>query len=448
MANQFLNAQEYANTMLLLAKNALVTGKLVEGKFKDEVTDENGLKTSVKRPPRFNRNNASAFNAALSKQDIVTGSVALEVNQYAKVHIGVGDIEYVQSYNELMQNSTMKSAASTLAHQIDSFLQSKVAEFSSYVNLGVTTAAPGVSATDGDLDIGSPAQFFPAHTRLMDLGVPNSDLVATLRFNDGEKIRGSLVGGDIQGVNRSALEKARIPLLSEIDSYATQQGAAITNGTRVAGATTLVNGANQNVNYRTVKDTMVSTLNVDGQVAGVTYAVGERFTIAGVFAWDWRNQVALPWLQVFTIRGGTGVAVGSPLGTPITAGVGGATALIVSPAIIVQGTNDGVDTNANSAFGTVNAAPADNAVITHLGAAGQIRRTRAAWTRPAIQMVSARLHMPFSGEASYAVDPETGISIRYWRGSDITTGEHIHRWDCIYGATTVDPLMGTLIAGN
>jgi hypothetical protein len=40
MANQFLNAQEYANTMLLLAKNQLVTGKLVTGKFKTAFQDD------------------------------------------------------------------------------------------------------------------------------------------------------------------------------------------------------------------------------------------------------------------------------------------------------------------------------------------------------------------------------------------------------------------------
>jgi hypothetical protein len=34
--NQFLNAQEYANVMLLLFKNQLVMGKLVDGQFKDE----------------------------------------------------------------------------------------------------------------------------------------------------------------------------------------------------------------------------------------------------------------------------------------------------------------------------------------------------------------------------------------------------------------------------
>ena len=53
MANQFLNEQVYANVMLLLVKNNLVMGKLVDTKFTNQVTDKNGLKISVKRPPRF-----------------------------------------------------------------------------------------------------------------------------------------------------------------------------------------------------------------------------------------------------------------------------------------------------------------------------------------------------------------------------------------------------------
>lgn len=442
MANQFLNAQEYANTMLLLAKNALVTGKLVRGTFSNQVTDENGLSIDVKRPPRFVRNNAAAFNANLELQNIVTGSTRVRVNQYAKVHISVGDIEYVQSYNQLMQNETMKSAASTLAHQMDSFLQTKVAEFSPYVG-----AAAGF-ATDGNVPIASPADFNRVHTRLMNYGVPNSDLCATVLFDDGERIRGSLIGGDIQGVNRTALERVRIPMLSEIDSYATQQCPAVTNGTRVAGATTAINNGVLSVNYRDVKDTMVQTITIDGQATGATIRVGEKLQIAGVFAYDWRNFQALPFLQTFTVLGGTGVPLGSPLNTTITLGASGAGELIISPPIIVPGTNDGVSTAANTAFATCAQAPVNDAIVTHLGAAGATRRVRAAWNKGAITMVSARLQRPFVGESSFATDPETGISIRYWRGSDITTGAHIHRWDAIYGATNLDPLMGCEISGQ
>lgn len=446
MANQFLDAQEYANTMLLLAKNQLVTGKLVQGKFKNEVSDENGLTISVKRPPRFARNDSSTMNAALDTQDIITGKVALQVDQYAKVHIKVGDIEYVQSFNQLMKNETMKSAASTIAHQIDSHLQRQIAKFPGYIGTGTFS-------TDPSNNIGAPSEFNRVHTRLMDLGVPNSDLVSTILFDDAEEIRGSLISSNIDGVNKTALEKVRVPMMSEIEAYATQQCPSITVGTRVAGATSLIDNGTLSVNYRDVKNTMVQTIHIDGQAQGVTIKVGETLTIAGVFAYDWRNQVALPYLQPFTVLGGAStasgtVAQGSALNTPITTDANGDVDLIISPPIIVPNTNDGVDTKANTAFATVSAAPVDGANVTHLGVAGTTRRVRAAWHKSAIQMVSVKLQTPFTGESSFATDPETGISIRYWRGSDISTGAHVHRWDCIFGAENVDPLMGYQVSGT
>lgn len=458
MANQFLNNTEYANVMLLLAKNQLVTGKLVSGKFENKVSDENGLTVSVKRPPRFARNDASAMSAALAAQDIVTGSVNVAVDQYAKVHVSVGDIEYVQSYNELMKNETMKSAASTLAHQIDAHLQRQVAKFSSYIG-DTTTDWPTAAefAADAGLKIASPAQYNRVHTRLMDLGVPNSDLCSTVLFNDGEAIRGSLIGGDIQGTNKTALERTRIPILSEIDVYATQQCPAITNGTRVSAATSLMDNGTLSVNYRDVKSTMVQTIHIDGQASGVTINVGEKLTIAGVYAYDWRNQTTLPYLQVFTVLGGAStasgtVANGSALNTPITTDANGDIDLIISPPIIVPNTSDGVSTAANTAFATCNAAAVDGAAVTHLGPTSAsttyTRRVRAAWNKSAITMVSAKLQTPFTGESSFATDPETGISIRYWRGSDISTGAHVHRWDCLYGAQNLDPLMGAEISGS
>src|SRR5262249_44814984 len=121
---------------------------------------------------------------------------------------------------------------------------------------------------------------------------------------------------------------------------------------------------------------------------------------------------------------------------------------VISPPIIVTGTSDGVDTNANTAFATVSAAAVDGKAVTFLGTASVAQRVRAAWHRSAIQMVSARLVTPFTGTASFATDPETGISIRYWRGSDISTGAHVHRWDCMFGAKNVDNMMGSRVSGT
>lgn len=446
MANQFLNAQEYANVMLLLLKNQLVFGRLVDGQFKDQVTDENGLTVSVKRPPRFLDKKDGTAN--LAAQDLVVGSAPVTVDQYSKVHISVGDIEYVQSYNALMRNETMKSAASTLAHSIDKFVANQTLKFASWVaGVNATTPNPAGNATVV-LPLLNSSQAMGAHTRLMAQGVPNESLSAVVSFGDGEKIRGSLLSAyEPADINRPALQRVRIPIISEIDWYATQQTPVLVAGTRVQGNGTStgfqVDGANQNVNYRDVKGSagavgMTQTLNIDGAAqAGLTIAAGEVFTIAGVFAWDWRAGQALDYLQQFTVL------------SAVTAGAGGAIDITITPPIIVQGTNDATgNANANTAFATVDSIPADGAYIQFVGAASARMPVRSAFHKRAISLVSTRLQMPFTGVASYAVDPDTGISIRYWRGSDISTGAHIHRWDCMYGAAVLDQFLGTRISGS
>jgi hypothetical protein len=444
MANQFLNAQEYANVMLLLLKNQLIWGRLVDGQFKDEVTDENGLIINVKRPPRFVDTKDGTANLVL--QNLIVGSAPVAVDQYSKVHIQVGDIEYIQSYNALMQNETMKSAASRLAHSIDMFIGSKTLAFASWV-AGASPANGGSSnAINPTLGINSPSEAMGAHTRLMSQGVPNVDINGVVSFKDGEMIRGSLLSAFTPAINVSALERVRIPLISEVYWYATQQLPKYTTGTRTQGdgatAGATVSGAGQNVNYQDVKGSagvpgMQQTLNITGGGAAATIAAGEVFTIQGVYAWDWRAQQIRGDLAQFTVV------------NAVTLNGSGAGALTISPPIIVQGTNDESGTSyTNSAFGTVATIPASGAYIQFVGAASTNLSVKSAFHKRAISMVSARLQMPFTGVASYAVDPETGIAVRYWRGSDITTGNHIHRWDCMYGAAVMDQFLGTRVCGS
>lgn len=454
MTNQFLNAQEYANVMLLLFKNQLVFGKLVDGQFKDQVTDENGLTVNVKRPPRFIDKKDGTAN--LAAQDLVVGTAPVTVDQYSKVHISVGDIEYVQSFNALMKNETMKSAASTLAHSVDSFIAGKTLKFNSWVAGGnAGSASPAGNSTDPTKPVANPAQAMAAHTRLMAQGVPNADLSGVLTFTDGQNVRGSLLSNFTPGINVSMLERVKIPLISEVDWYASQQLPTLTAGTRTQGdgSTTgaQVNGANQNVNYRSVKGSagaagMTQSLILKSAGANATIALGEVFTIQNVFAWDWRANGGLgqanEYLQQFTV-----VDDGSHANGYTADGAGNVT-VTISPPIIVQGTNDGISTDANTAFATVDSIPATNAFVQWAGAASAKMKVRPVFHKRAISLVSTRLQMPFTGTASYAVDPDTGIAIRYWRGSDISTGQHVHRWDMMYGATVLDPFLGTRLSGS
>lgn len=417
MANTFLNAKEYANVMLLLLKNELVMGRLVDGRFRNEVTDENGLTIYVKRPPQF----IAKDGATLAEQNIAVGETSLTVNRYRNVHVGIGDLEMVSNYNALMRNATMRSAASTLAHDVDLYLHEQLLSFASHVGTYGQT-------------VKLPSQLFKAHTRLMDQAVPNSDLSGVVTFEDAENVRSSLLGGNIQGINRDALSKTRIPIMSEIDFYATQNVKSLTNGTRSAGAGA-VNGAAQNVNYVTVKNQDYQTIAVDTLGAAATVKKGEIFTIAGVFAVNPRTQQVLTYLRQFVV-----------VEDAVADGAGAIAALKIWPPIIVPGSG-GAEADTNTAFATVSAAPADNALLTFNGAASATDLVRAVFHKQAIQLVTARLATPMSDTASFATDPETGISIRYWRGSDIATGKHIHRWDMIYGAKTVDPRLGVRVSG-
>jgi len=445
MANQFLDAQEYSNVMLLLLKNQLVFGRLVDGQFKNEVSDQNGLTINVKRPPRFI--DKKDGTAALATQDIVTGSAPVKVDQYSKVHISVGDIEYVSHYNQLMRNATMLSAASTLAHSIDRYIAGLTLGFHSWVAGGDPTDTDiAGNATDPTKPIGSPAQAMAAHTRLMDMGVPNTSLSAVVPFVDGQRIRGSMQSNYTEDLNVPALQRVRIPIISEIDWYASQQLPTFTTGSRAQGdgssTGAQVAGASQNSDYADVKGSagssdvpMTQDLDVDGLSTG-TVKKGEVFTIAGVYAYDWRAQQALPYLQQFTVMADA---------TPTA----GAATLKISPPIIVPDTGANQATkDTNSAFATVDTAPADNAYIQFAGAASTKLTVKPAFHKRAISLVSARLQMPFTGVASFAVDPDTGIAIRYWRGSDISTGNHIHRWDCLYGGAVLDSFLGTRVCGT
>ena len=419
MANQFLDAVEYAKAFLILLKNQLVMGKLVTGEFRDQVTDENGLSINIKRPPRFIANDGATLNA----QDIVTGSTNVVVDQYKNVHVRVGDLESVQSFNDLMRNETIQSAASELAHTIDGSLQVALQDF--YSSVGTV-----------GLDIASPIQFNAVHTRLMNQAVPNENLYSVVSFADGAAIRGNLQASDIQGINRMALERVRIPIISEVDLFASNNLRAVTAGTRAQTGASLVNGANQNVNYADTKDTNTQTLAIDGLTSGQTISKGEVFTIAGVFAINPRSRVVLPYLQQFVVM------------ADATASGAGEVDLTISPPIVVANTGTGDNQDINTQFANVSAAPADNAAISYEQAPGNTSTVRAAFHRRSISLVSARLQMPFTGEASFVTDPETGIGIRYWRGSDISTGQHIHRWDTIYGVQNIQPLLGARVSGT
>jgi hypothetical protein len=211
----------------------------------------------------------------------------------------------------------------------------------------------------------------------------------------------------------------------------TQQLPVQVAGTRTNGA---VNGATQNVNYSAVSQStttngnfLTQVISADGFGANATIEDGAIFTIQGVNAWDNRKGASIGRLQQFRV-------VGS-----YTATAGGAVAALrIFPAIIVQNATITGDLGLNNAHATVDAAPADNAVMTFLQAASTSHVVRALVARDAVRVETAALESLPSGENASRRMKGVPLTLRSHRYSNGDTGVVSTRFDTAY-QTNVEP---------
>jgi hypothetical protein len=408
MSHTFLPPKVFANAGLKLLKNNLVMAKLCDAEGVDKAFKPGGGATvNVKRPPEF----TIRTGATASAQDVIEGEIAVTIDKQAGVDVQFTSAEETLSVDALLKSKVLDASMSQIASYMDQQLIARVSEFHNWVG------TPGAV-------VDSPADFFLAPQRLDEMAVPANDRNAIMTPQDGYGMAGSLLAnaalaGDTA---RSALQKAKIPILGNVDPYITQTIPSLTTGTRTNGA---VNGASQGVTYLSVKSTYQQTLNIDGVGASGTIKQGEVFTIAGVYAVNPRTKAALPYLQQFTAL------------EDRTASSGVVAALNISPPIIASG-----------AFQNVSAVPADDAVLTWLGSASTTYRPSAAFHKTAIKLVSAKLIRPYSGESDFSTDPETGITVRYWRYSNGDNDTHNHRWDVMFGTVNADRRLGVRLSGS
>lgn len=412
MANAFLSPKVFANAGLKLLKNNLVLSKLVDSESVDKTFKAGvGGTVYVKRPPEF----IIRTGATASNQDVTEGEVAVTIDKQAGVDVQFTSQEETLNVDALLKSKVLDSSMATIATYIDQQVASRINEFHNWVG----TPANTVSTVAG---------FLAAAQRLDEMAVPGIDRNAVMNPADGYALAATISANAAQQgtVAGNALTKAKVPMIGSVDTYITQTLAGVTTGSRTNGK---VDGASQNVTYASCKSTYTQTLNIDEIGNATTVTAGEVFTIAGVYAVNPRTKVSTGYLQQFTvITGGTSVASGTASAQDL--------ALTISPPIISSG-----------AYQNVSAAPADDATVTWLGAASTTFRPNAMFAKSAIKLVSAKLVMPYSGEADYATDPDTGLTVRYWRYSDGANDTHSHRWDVFFGTVNADRRLGTRLSG-
>jgi hypothetical protein len=411
-ANNFATPKVYANVGLALLKNSLVMAKLVDSEnVNKQFVPGVGVTVYVKRPPEFTiRSGATA-----APQNVVEGEVAVTIDQQKGVDVQFTSFEATTNVDQLLKSKVIMAAMTQIGSQIDQDLTANVKFFNNWVG----TPGNTISTVPG---------FFAAPQRLDEMAVPMVDRNAIMTPADGYAMAGTLLSNAAQvgGVASSALAKAKIPMLGNTEVYVTQSIPSITTGTRVTSGAATVNGAGQNTAYVTNRTTYAQALILAAAGNALTVKAGEKFTIAGVYAVNPRTKAVLPYLRQFTNT------------TDNVSDAGGNLTLTISPPIISSNTDP---------FQNVSAAPANGAAIVYLGAISTSYNFNAAFHKSAIKLVTVQGNMPFTGEAAYATDPATGLSIRYWRYSDGTNDLHNHRWDVFYGTKNIDTRLGTILSG-
>lgn len=185
------------------------------------------------------------------------------------------------------------------------------------------------------------------------------------------------------------------------ETYGTYSGSPVVNGAGQTGSSLVTSGWGSGV----------SNLNK-----------GDTFTIAGVNAVNPMNNTSTGQLQDFVVTSNINDTTG-------------AMTIQISPSIITSGQ-----------LQTVDASPANSAVITVRGATGAVSPQGLIYIKDAFALVMADLYKPTAGAEVEAVrDKQLGISIRMVRQYQIGTDQEPTRLDILYGWATVRPQMAVRI---
>jgi len=161
-----------------------------------------------------------------------------------------------------------------------------------------------------------------------------------------------------------------------------------------------------------------AALVVTGAGNALTYAVGDIFTIADVYAINDETKQKYSHLQQFTVT------------TLATSEAGGAVTLAISPKLTASGVKQTVSVTAGSKA-LVNLTAGGS------GAASAIYPQNLAYHKDAFTFVSADLYTDPSARMSRA--NIEGVSMRFWRGNDIINDKFPARVDVLYGCKTLRP---------
>lgn len=234
-----------------------------------------------------------------------------------------------------------------------------------------------------------------------DMHVEIADALKALMHPDEEIKKAFATGRLGRALGANWYESANVP----VHTYGTQGGTPTVNGASQVGSSIVTQAWTASAAQRLNK--------------------GDVINFAGVYAVNPQTRQSTGKLQDFVV-----LADASSNGS-------GALTVTVSPEIIVSG-----------AFQTVTNSPANGAAITVSGASAVQSPQGLRWHRDAFQFASMPLIQPNGMDmAKVVTDPDTGISLSFVRGFNISTRKFESRFDVVWAFAAAYPELAVRYQG-
>jgi len=424
-------------TVMSSLRNNLAFADLIDWEtHSDEMNDRNGFVVSEQVGPEFTITESTGAVTDLSGgvQSTAFGAQTFTLNKVFGLSMGASDIESVTDLGSARKARALQNGIARLATKVDYHIADVAMRAFPW-----STGAPGTGIVD-------PEEVAEARTRLALIGCESDNGISgVMTHTDRQKLAKYLYNDNasLASEGSRAMRRGFSGMIDGIPMKATNQLARLTTGSRTNAA---INGAAQDVTYVSAADSgtvagnyLTQTLVIDDCGNAGTIKAGEVFTIAGVNAWDPEIGQSRGFLQQFTVISDV----------TASADAAGDATITIFPAMVVQTGAVGVD----NSHATVDAAPADDAVVTFIGSASTVYTPRLMFKKDSIVAHSAQLVLPYTGQgyrrglADAERDNIAPLMPRLWFYSDPATGAHNARIDLFMQAQARNRWTGVKFFG-
>ena len=404
MSNSLLTIDMITRKSLEILENNLVITRNCNRAYDDSFAVEGakiGSTLRIRLPDRA----LVTDGAALQVQDDNEQYTTLTVSSQKHIGINFTSAELTMQLDDFAER-VLKPRISQLASSIDNDVANAYKSIYSSVGTPGTTPSTSLVLLQGNQKMNEYAS--PMSNRYATVNpAANANLVEGMKgfFNPAGTIsrqfKNGMMGEGVLGYDEVNMSQSIV---------------THTTGSRSTSDAILVNGA--------ISTQGSTTLALDGGTTTATIVQGDVFTIAGVFAVNPQTRQTTGSLQQFVCTATS------------TASSGAWATVSVSPAMYTAG----------NALATIDAFPADNAVITFTGAASTAYPQNLLYQKDAITFATADLLLP-QGVDMASRQVHNGISMRIVRQYDINNDRMPCRIDVLYGYSVIRPQMAVRMWG-